>query len=256
MARPKDEREIPLLQRLGFLFFPRRCIFCDEPVEPDWPACATCEKNLPWITGEICPHCGFGLEHCTCQGAFSPLDGNRSVFYYTGRGERGIVQFKFHGRRDAAPYLAHLLTSCVKERYGDISFEGVASVPMFPSKEQERGYNQSDLLARYLSQELDLPYDRDLLRKVRDYPAQHNLSARERRGNVKHAFQLAHPVPEGSVWLLVDDVFTTGSTLGECARLLKGAGASQVYSVTLAASYRREIRPQTKVGCQTQNKPL
>ena len=255
----KDRGEPGLLRRIGFLFFPRRCLFCDEPVEPDQIACSRCEKELPWVTDPICPYCGFGMEHCTCLGGLHPLDGNRSVFYYTGLGERGLVRFKFYGRRDAAYYLAQLLKASVQRWYGSVAFDGVTCVPMYPDKEAQRGYNQSDLLAAHLAQGLKLPYDGHLLCKVKDYPAQHKLGSSERRRNVQGAFQMRHPIQEGSVWLLVDDVFTTGSTVQECAKVLKAAGAAQVFSVTLAASYRKGIIVEEKSivkpdGCRYNDK--
>lgn len=112
----------------------------------------------------------------------------------------------------------------------------VVPVPLYPRKRRERTYNQSGLLGGALAERLGRPV-RHLLCRIRETPTQTRLTARERAKNVRGAFQLRGWVGtrvEGKRILLVDDVMTTGSTVNECARVLRGGGAEAVYVLTVA----------------------
>ena len=120
----------------------------------------------------------------------------------------------------------------VKETFSDVSFDVITCVPLSKRRKNDRGYNQAELLARSVSKNLGIPYS-ELLRKVVNNKVQHKENARERKINVYGVYDLIDGVDvNGKTVLLVDDVKTTGSTLNECAKMLKMHGAEKVFVVT------------------------
>ena len=111
---------------------------------------------------------------------------------------------------------------------------GIVPVPLHPDRERERGYNQSELLARRVAWAAGIPVYPHALRRVRATAAQMTLNAAERRLNVAGAFHCDDPALRGATVLLVDDVCTTASTLDACAQALKAAGAAEVHGLALA----------------------
>ncbi len=113
--------------------------------------------------------------------------------------------------------------------------EAVVPVPMHPEKKRRRGFNQAEVLALRLARQKELPLYKKGLIKIRDIPPQTTLEAGGREKNVEGAFQAGKGIPlEGKILLLVDDVYTTGSTLRECGRVLMRAGAEEVRALTVA----------------------
>ncbi|MGH2371189.1 MAG: ComF family protein, partial [Chloroflexota bacterium] len=154
-----------------------------------------------------------------CRPAPLPLAGVRSVGLFDGPLRRAVHRLKYRGRRSAARPLADLLVA--PARAMDLSADGatrplVLPVPLHSERERERGYNQASLLARPLADLLGLPYEPRLLRRVRPTASQVGLSRRQRRQNVRGAFGAEAGVAGRDI-LLVDDVTTTGSTLGSAA---------------------------------------
>ena len=127
------------------------------------------------------------------------------------------------------------LSQTVQEEYGDISFDGVTYVPVSKKRYFERSFNQSEEIAEALCQRLRLPFLRDVLIKPLDTPKQSSLKFNERANNVRGKFAIAKPefVVDKTI-LLIDDVFTSGETINECAKILKKAGATSVYTATVA----------------------
>jgi len=173
------------------------------------------------------------------------------VCRYAGLTRKAIHELKYSQRTELAPPLGDLMVRCLADppEYGPaadpyytppprIPLEGITAVVPVPlSREQQRrrGFNQSERLAIELGSRLGLPVFAWMLQRIRDTPPQVRLSARERARNVRGAFQAAgRDSVADQVVLLVDDVLTTGATLNECARVLKRAGAADVYGITMA----------------------
>jgi len=128
-----------------------------------------------------------------------------------------------------------LLHACVNTYYAAVQFDAVTFVPLHARRERERTYNQAQLLAKGLAACMKIQLLSNALRRVGFTRTQTDLNARQRRANVRGAFRALQPDwLEGRTILLVDDVMTTGATVGECARVLKEGEAAAVYVVTVA----------------------
>ncbi|PYE52967.1 ComF family protein [Deinococcus yavapaiensis KR-236] len=147
---------------------------------------------------------------------------------YAGVTRRLVKALKFDGSREVASRLASVLAPSVPAAW---NVQVVTSVPLHASRERERGYNQADVLAREVAARLGVP-SRLLLRRVRRTRQQARLRGAARSLNVEGAFEATERAPRRV--LLVDDVLTTSRTLGECARTLRAAGATDVYVLVLA----------------------
>jgi ComF family protein len=146
-----------------------------------------------------------------------------------------IHQFKYGGKSYLAKSLGPFLASVARERLNGIDGLLVMPVPLHPKRLRERGFNQSLLLARHVASQLGVELDFLSLRRIRYTQPQTGLKKDERRKNVRKAFGLIDPkVVKGRKVILVDDVTTTGNTLNECARILKRAGAENIYCAVLA----------------------
>ncbi len=180
-------------------------------------------------------------EGCTeCRTHSFRFDGAFSATYYEGVTKELIHQFKYGRQEFLAEPLAELLVRYVKEidpRPTDVNM--VVAVPLHSRKRAERGFNQAELLGRNAGRSLGIDVCTGGLKRVRNTPSQTNQPYYRREENVRGAFLVKKPATfkEKDI-LLVDDVFTSGLTASECARVLKESGARRVYVLTIAKSRR------------------
>ena len=218
---------VGLGERLLSLLFPARCLLCDTIIPAEESVCRDCTAKIP----EKPFSRKFALPGGGAEGfqVFSPLS-------YEGGYKKTIYRFKFRGQKGLAKPMGRLMAELADHM--EIPFDAVTWAPMTDKKRRERGYDQSELLARAAAKELNLPC-LPLLKKVRENKTQHELSARQRWLNVKNAYR-AEKAAEGKTLLLIDDIVTTGATVSECAKTLYAAGAKAV--VGLCAADAQEIR--------------
>lgn len=204
------------------LLFPPRCAFCGKLMKPEEKdgLCAVCQEKLPWILGAAAEQKLEFISLCV-----SPL-------WYQGEVRESVRRYKFYGRSGYVDTYGLLVAQCVQDHLAG-RFDLITWAPLSRERRKERGYDQAMLLAQAAAQRLGCTASATL-QKVRNTGAQsglHDDSAR--RANVLGAYELTAPV-EGRRVLLIDDVVTTGSTLSECARVLRTGGAADVVCATLA----------------------
>lgn len=209
------------------LLFPPRCIFCRRLLRGgETDVCARCSSSLPW-TERGAGESGEFFSQCV-----SPL-------WYQDDVRESFLRYKFRGRDGYAGPYGRLMASCVRDNLAG-KYDLITWVPLSPERLKDRGYDQAMLLALSTALELqDVAVE--TLRKNREIARQSSLDNDEsRRANVIGVYSVPDPeLVRGQRILLVDDVVTTGSTLSECARVLRSAGASDVVCVTLARARRK-----------------
>ena len=226
------------------LIFPALCPACGTPlgVGRRDPLCGACWSGIERIRHLDCPQCGAasfdvtaeppGPTCLSCRQAPPAFDYARSAAQYRGPLREALHAFKFRGKRA----LARVLGDLVVEQWGaSLAGEVLAlvPVPLARDRARERGYNQAELLAARLGIRLDIPVKPRWLRRVKATLPQTDLTAAERRANVRGAFSASLGVA-GQHVVVIDDVFTTGATVDECARALRAAGAARVGVLTVA----------------------
>lgn len=234
-----------LLSSLLDLVFPPLCHACKHFITRGEKVhlCPACRSDFTTIRSPLCTVCGTpflteeGMDHrCgSCTSHPPPFDAARAAFLFHGTVRELIHRYKYDRhiqlRRPLGLLLAETLAPVVAEWHADL----LLPVPLHRRRIRKRGFNQAALLVELLAREWQLPQERHLLQRVRWTEPQVNLPAPARPGNVKGAFALGKGAEvEGKRIILVDDVFTTGSTIAECGRVLKRAGATAVFAVTLA----------------------
>ncbi|MCE5300078.1 MAG: ComF family protein [Spirochaetia bacterium] len=223
------------------VFYPTPCAGCGRYIK-DFTysfVCTQCYESIKHIDSSSCPVCAKlihsehadGCSECRRRGnKFSYI---RAAAQYNGAMRELIRYTKFYNKAS----LAGLLAGLILERVEPGIFEGIdiiVAVPLSKRSLSERGYNQTRNVAKYLSKASGIPLT-EAVRKVRDTPAQNRLDREERRKNLKGAFEVSGNV-DGKRVLIVDDVFTTGSTINEMASVLTAAGAIEARGVVVARS--------------------
>ncbi len=218
----------PLLDRLISAFFPHKCIFCGK-VCADLDYCGKCHP--PFMKRRDMEFAGRRVPNA--DGYFSP-------FFYVRGVKKAIKDLKFNRKRQNAVVLGEMMAHCcLGFDFGPVDF--VTCVPQSDHSRRKREYNQSALLAKRIAAVLGFPFSETML-CLRHATDQKQLTAAERSANILGSFQLKSELSlkKHSI-LLVDDVMTTGSTLCEAIRVLKGAGAKEVYAVCAASTiFKRE----------------
>lgn len=225
------------------LLFPPRCEVCGMLQEP--VVCAGCRAQFQRITEPCCRQCGLPFDpaaktamHCPeCRDDPPAFDAARAAEIYSGTLRRAIHLFKYDGVRAMASALGQFTLESVELPF---PVDCLCPVPLHPKREAMRGFNQSGLLAEVLGDGWGVPVDAGLLARVQNTPPQMSLPAEERRRNIRGAFAVVGNA-SGRVVGLVDDVFTTGSTLRECSRILKRAGAKRVLVITVARTVAANV---------------
>ena len=229
---------LPLVTRLGRtaldLLFPCWCLGCGREGSL---ICDACQLQLAEIKPPLCPRCGMPqASGILCAGCFKHrhnIDGVRSVFRFEGVMRQAIHKFKYSNLRAIANPLARLLGDYLITN--PVSAEIIVPVPLHSRRLRERGYNQSELLAKELSKISGLPLLKgNLIRQRHNHPQARAVSAAERRRNVAGAFACRRDNLKDRSIMLIDDVATSGATLDACAAALKAAGGGEVWGLTLA----------------------
>jgi len=234
------------LKPFGFtvleFFLPRLCLFCGAGVGEEAPQalCPECEAQIEWVSSPLCPRCGRVYESgdsdrlCSdCQSDPPPFARARAAALYDPKGIVGqaIKRFKFDGQIVYLP----LLRSWLQRPVGMAlvaEAEVLLPVPLFSKRLKERGFNQALELARGFPEKT---VDFESLIRFKNTRPQVELTGKERRENVKDAFKVTRPAElKSKNILLIDDLYTTGSTAQECAKVLLRAGAARVDVLTVA----------------------
>ncbi len=216
------------------LLFPQWCVGCGR--EGDF-LCFSCCQSLPRIMPPLCPRCGkpqpSSILCPNCVGWQTEIEGVRSPFRFDGVIRQAIHQLKYRHLRALAQPLAELLRDYLITN--PMSGEVLVPVPLHQKRLKERGYNQSQLLARELGKFITLPViDNYLMRHRYALPQARTSSVEERQSNVTNAFICRDHRLQDKQVLLIDDVTTSGATLNACASALKAAGATSGWGVVLA----------------------
>lgn len=212
--------------------YPRVCAGCG--MRGEW-VCEFCAPlALPaWGSGS-CRRCGVPVlhGHCKCGDLAPAIDVARSAYVYDGWVSSAVHLVKYHGEPARAEHLAGEMVPLVAH-FGSI--DALIPVPLHPSRERERGFNQSVLIATHLGKAIGVPVVQGVHR-TRRTDSQTRLSGRDRRANVRGAFAAAPdwvPAP-GKRFVLVDDVRTTGATLNACAGVLDAFAPAAIGVLTFA----------------------
>ena len=236
------------------LLFPRKCPVCGEilpahPLDvfertgrdpyicreclpylkaPEGPRCLKCSKPIDDEEAEYCADCASRTRH---------FDEGMALWVQTGTARKVIYGLKFDGHRDNADFIGFEMARGLGKWILRKDIDVIIPVPLHPKKQKSRGFNQAELVSRKMAYWIDrlygkaIPVDTVTLRRTLKTRPQKELDPEYRYANIRGAFAAEGNLSGRNVCLL-DDIFTTGSTLSEAARELKGAGAEKVYFVT------------------------
>ena len=230
-------------QSLLEFFFPPMCNSCAERLaEGEEHFCSSCFSAFEPLPLRVCHQCGAPLsprqiEMDTCPDCPPPpvyFNQSRAAYYYKGAIVDGVHALKFSARLELAPWFARQLFERVEKDMASWRPDGVIPVPLHFWRRIQRGYNQSEELARHFCRLANLPLWPDALRRTRSTHPQSRLKGLRRQDNVRGAFGPRRPeLYTGKHVLLMDDVHTSGSTLNACAGVLMETGAARVTALTL-----------------------
>jgi ComF family protein len=236
-----------VFEALKDLLFPPACLGCERRLDHSRPPlfCADCQAELAFVRSPLCPCCGTpyvaGGDHLcpACLDNRYAFDAARSLLFYQPPVDRIIRALKFGGQLTALATLGALAGQADWLRDQDEP-DLLLPVPLHPDRLRERGFNQALALARGCFPQWRKKISTDVLLRVRSTTPQSQLSGKERRANLGKAFALSgRESVAGKRVLLVDDVFTTGSTVHECGAVLRAAGAARIEVFTVARSLAR-----------------
>ncbi|MBI2029253.1 ComF family protein [Candidatus Gottesmanbacteria bacterium] len=219
------------------IIFPKRCVSCKKFGHF---FCIDCQSKL--ITPfDICPVCKlgsvYGKTHTKCKSIYS-LDGFCVAFVYRDSLRKAIHKYKYKPYiEELTPIFTDLMVSKINKNFGFMSFikskPTVISIPLHWYKKHLRGFNQTELIAKYLAKLLNLPY-MDILKRTKYTKPQSSLTKKERQENVENIFKIKTNFNVPKSVILFDDVWTTGSTLKNATKILKEQGAETIWALTLA----------------------
>ena len=221
------------------LMFPLRCPVCDRIVRPTGEKiCLECLGKLKLLTPPWCMRCGKKLaeegEYCTdCR--------RKEHFYLRGRAlyeyesvAPAIYRFKYGGRREYAAFFGEQAAEYLGDFIRSVRPDALVPVPLHKKRRAVRGYNQAELLARSIGEYMGIPVRAEFLVRQKNTAPLKYENPTERQNNLKKAFNIVQNDVKLEKIIIVDDIYTTGSTMDEISRVLKTAGVREIYFIALA----------------------
>ncbi|MDD5804901.1 MAG: ComF family protein [Clostridia bacterium] len=245
----KNSRSVTTLLGQGYrnfldLLYPRRCPLCHRILnDRHGLLCPDCARDIQPITGARCYKCGKPVkeeeEYCwDCQKHPGAFDQGRGIFLYDDRMKYSIMKYKYFGCREYSRFYGKAMYLYGKSMLSQWKPQVIVPVPLHWKKMRSRGFNQAELLARELSRYTGISVNTRMLKKCHTTRSQKKLDAAQRRKNLQEAFTVIGN-PEGMRILLIDDVYTTGSTMDVLSRALLEKGAANVFFLTLCIGRNR-----------------
>ena len=230
--------------RIRDVLFPPRCPVCDEILEPELVGETyihkKCEQKLLPVRGAVCMHCGRPVElqqeycyDCKRKEPDRSFVQGKALFVYRGSIRKTMYRFKYANKREYGDFFAEQAVAMYGEWLKKKQIDAIIPVPMYEPKKRKRGYNQAECFAKALSKETGIPLDAKLVTRCRDTAPQKELNDMQRRKNLKGAFLCKGNEKHYERVLLVDDIYTTGSTADAVTECLQNAGIEQVYYLSI-----------------------
>ncbi|MFH1283545.1 MAG: ComF family protein [bacterium] len=218
--------------------YPNICRICKSPNERF--VCQKCLELLPYISEPYCQRCAVGLryggEFCiNCEKSRFFVEFIRAAFSYEGVVRRLILEFKYQKKIYIGKFLANLVCDYMERNNIRFPIDLIMPVPLHNVTFRERGFNQSEVVGDIVSKYLGLPLKTDVVRRIRKTKPQYLLNREARKSNLANAFVVEdyRSVKNKNV-LLIDDIATSLSTFNEVARVLKEAGAADIFGLAIA----------------------
>ena len=222
------------------LLYPGRCPVCERILLRNEPMiCEKCARELPWVREPFCRKCGRMIsdparELCSdCESRLHYFDEGRAAFLYEKGMRRSVDRMKFHNHREYIPFYARSMTAASASVLPVWRPECILPVPMHPKKRAERGFDQSLLLASALGSLTGIRVEERALVRTRYTKASKKLGRESRKKNMRGVFALDPAVRLPARVLLVDDIYTTGTTMDTASHTLRMSGVREIYFLTL-----------------------
>ena len=220
------------------LFYPNRCCFCGEISEKE--VCASCIKKIVYIQEPRCKKCGRPVryeeqEYCyECQKRRFYYEQGKAIWLHKDPVSHSIYQFKYHNRRIYGKFYAKELYRLFRNDLERWKIDVIIPIPLHNKRRRIRGFNQAEVVADHLGKMAGIPVETKKIKRVKTTKPQKELNDKERRKNLKKAFVVEEGWKIPKNVLIVDDIYTTGSTVDAVAELLKKKGDCNVWFLTIS----------------------
>ena len=231
---------IRLKERLINLIYPRRCPMCDLILgKEEKYICTACAAQVEFVRGAYCMKCGKPVleeqEYCRdCLVRPHRFDCGRVLFVYEGALKKLIYRFKYAGRKEYAESYAYFAQQELGGFVRRIEPDALVPVPLHRRRFCKRGYNQAELFAVALGKRMGIPVERKLVQRTRNTLPQKELDSSARQNNLKKAFKLCGNDVKLNTIIIIDDIYTTGSTIDAVAEQFRRAGVQKIYFLAIS----------------------
>lgn len=224
------------------LLYPKQCMSCGKvllKIEKDFGFCQDCVKDVKLAGGNVCMRCGKPIENTVaelcnqCVDKNHYFEQNKGVLLYDGPVKKSMYQFKYSNKRCFAKNYARYAVTKYGKWIASKNIEAIVAVPMYKRKMKRRGYNQAEAFAKELSRLIGIPVADDIIRREKETVAMKQLKGVKRKKNLLNAFKVTENIVQFRKVLVVDDIYTTGTTIDEVARALKSGGITEVYGLCI-----------------------
>lgn len=223
------------------LIYPVRCPFCDRPVLPkEGYVCDKCRENIRVVRQPYCMKCGKPLrqeekEYCgDCNRIEHGYDRGRFLLVYEGRVRESVYRFKYGKRREYAKAYGQWMEQELGEFVRLIRPDALIPVPLHKKRFRKRGYNQAEELAKEIGRRMKVPVYTSYVQREKNTKPQKELDFSGRQNNLKKAFKITRNDVKLNTTIIIDDIYTTGSTVDALSAELKAAGVQKVFFLCLA----------------------
>lgn len=230
---------IELIEKIIGMIYPKRCVLCDRVLSVEEKfLCTACSDKPPYIGESYCLKCGRPIaeeeEYCPdCYVKKDKTTCGRAAFVYDNQIKASISRFKYHGRQEYADFYAEAIYEHYQDWIQEIAPDALIPVPIHKERYRKRGYNQAELVANCLSKRCGVPVVSDYLIRIKNTLPQKELSDKERFVNLCQAFSVRSVSRElyknMKCVIIIDDIYTTGSTMEACTQILKKYGVEKIY---------------------------
>ncbi|MBQ9991280.1 MAG: ComF family protein [Lachnospiraceae bacterium] len=226
------------------LLFPKRCSICDTVLpflQGEEGICGKCKKGIRYLTGSLCLKCGKAVkeeeEYCYDCSHKSHLFVQGAALFPYEYIRASLYRFKYSGRQEYAGFYAKQMAERLTPLVRRWRPQALVPVPMYRRKKRLRGYNQAEVLAAELSKIWNIPVEKGLVVRVKNTRPMKEIDGAERQNNLKKAFKLAENDVKLNTILVIDDIYTTGSTVDAVTKVCHEAGIRKVYVLSVSIGH-------------------